>query len=85
LKSVLKMNMNKISIKTTTELLRLRGILDQIGQASWSFSVLNKQYPVGALTEEQARELLVSYKELINRVTSCLENEYEDDGVGKRP
>ena len=69
--------MNKPKIITTKKLLELRGILDQIGQASWSFSVLNKQYPMNYLTEDQALELIEAYQDLLDRVRNALKPEYE--------
>ena len=72
------MNMDrKPTLKTTNKLLKLRGILDQIGQASWSFSVLNKQYPIHTLSNLQAEELIESYEALIKKVISLLKSEYE--------
>mgnify|MGYP001565569116 FL=1 len=72
------MNMNKPNIQTTTKLLKLRGILDQVGQASWGFSVLNKQYPINYLTENQAKDLIIAYEELVRKVKSSLKSEYEN-------
>ena len=68
----------KPTLQTTNKLLKLRGVLDQIGQASWSFSVLNKQYPIHTLSNSQAIELIESYEALIKKVKSLLESEYEN-------
>lgn len=73
--------MNKPNIGITTKLLKLRGILDQVGQASWAFSVLNKQYPMNSLTDEQAKELIVAYEDLLKRVINALKSEYEQSGM----
>ena len=75
----LNLNMDKKSIRPlqiTNKLLKLRGILDQIGQVSWSFSVLNKQYPINTLSEEEAKELILSYEDLIKKVINFLKSEY---------
>ena len=68
----------KPTLQTTNKLLKLRGVLDQIGQTSWSFSVLNKQYPIHTLSNSQAIELIESYEALIKKVKSLLESEYEN-------
>lgn len=67
----------KPTLQTTNKLLKLRGILDQISQASWSFSVLNKQYPIHTLSNSQAEELIESYEALITKVNNLLKSEYE--------
>lgn len=82
-RTIRNMNMNKPNIQTTTKLLKLRGILDQVGQASWGFSVLNKQYPINYLTDDQAKDLIIAYEELVKKVKSSLKSEYENNGLGE--
>lgn len=67
---------NKLSIQTTTKLLKLRGILDQVGQVSWAFSILNKQNPIQQLSEKDALQLLKSYDDLIKKVINSIKYEY---------
>lgn len=69
--------MSNLSLKTTTELLRLRQKLDTISQVSWSFSVINKKYPIERITEEQGREVTQAYQDLISTITNLLKSEYE--------
>lgn len=66
-------------IKTTAKLLKLRSILDKIGQASWSFSVLNKQHPIQSITESQAKDLMGAYRDIIENIKNSIEHEYEQE------
>jgi hypothetical protein len=65
--------MKKIEITLLKRLIRLRAMLDKVSQISWSFSVLNKQYPIGELLDEEAQELIASYEELLKDLKELLE------------
>lgn len=67
-----KKKMKKIEIGVLKELIELRGVLDTVSQISWSFSVLNKQYPISSITSEDAPELIQSYNELLDKLKILL-------------
>lgn len=66
---------NKISPTLLIELIELRNILDQISQISWSFSVINKKYPVGEITEEDAEVIRMEYLTLLDRARALVTND----------
>ena len=68
----------KTNIETTSKLLQLRGKLQSISEISFSFATLNRQYPIGDITEEEAQSLLETYHKLMERVGSIY-SEYEDE------
>jgi len=74
------MNTNSPDLQTTTKLLKVRSILEKISQASWSFSILNKKYPIAGLNQKQADDLIIAYTDLIQGVNNFLKSEYEKDG-----
>lgn len=61
----LNLTMNKISIQTTQEILRLRNILQNISNISYSFSKINQKYPLDTLSEEDGNEITEVYLNLI--------------------
>ena len=73
----------KTNIETTSKLLQLRGKLQSISEISFSFATLNRQYPIGNITEEEAQSLLETYHKLMERVGSIY-SEYEDENNEKR-
>lgn len=69
----IKMN-NKLPPVVLIELLELRNILDAISQISWSFSVINKQYPIGDISEAEAEIIKSEYLTLIDRARNLVAN-----------
>lgn len=67
-----------MKIQTTNRLLELRNTLNSIGQISWSFSMLNKQYSMQGLTEHEAQEMIKSYEVLLNKAINIIKTEYEN-------
>lgn len=65
---------NKLPPALMVELLELRDILDAISQISFSFSVLNKNYPIGAITEDDAEVIKSEYLNLIDRARNLVAN-----------
>lgn len=57
--------MTKLSIKTTEEIFRIRNFLQQISHISFTFSNVNKRYPIESITDEQGQEVIQVYKNLI--------------------
>jgi len=69
---------NKLPPDVLVELIELRNVLDAISQISWSFSVLNKNYPIGEITEYDVDVIKSEYLNLIERarnLVSTNENE----------
>ena len=64
--------MKKIPISSLKELMKFRNTLDAVSQISWSFSLLNKQNPINELTEEDAQELIDSYKDFIEELRTII-------------
>lgn len=71
----------KPNMSTINELLKLRGVLQIIGQESFNYSTLNRQYPMAEIVEEDAKQLLTTYKDIIKRVKTTID-EYESDHGG---
>jgi hypothetical protein len=67
-----------MKIQTTNRLLELRNTLNSISQISWSFAMLNKQYSMQGLTEQEAQEMIKSYEALLNKVINIIKTEYEN-------
>ena len=62
------------------EILRLREILQEINQASYSYVILNKQYPINSLSEAELDELKKGYERIIDKVIiSTKQYEQEKD------
>jgi len=68
----------KTKVENTSELLQLRGKLQAISEISFSFSTLNRQYPIGNITTEETQSLLDAYHKLMERV-GIIYHEYEDE------
>ena len=65
---------NKLPPALLIDLIELRNVLDAISQISWSFSVLNKQYPIGEMTESDAEVIKSEYLDLIDRARALVAN-----------
>ena len=65
---------NKLPPAMLVELIELRNILDAISQISWSFSILNKQYPIGEITEDDVEVIRSEYLTLIDRARALVTN-----------
>ena len=68
----------KTNIENTSKLLRLRGKLQAISEISFSFSTLNRQYPINNITDEETKSLLDAYHKLMERV-GIIYHEYENE------
>lgn len=58
--------MSKLTILTTEDIFRLRNYLQQISHISYSFSNLNKRYPIETISEEQGLQVITAYRNLLN-------------------
>lgn len=75
-------NAVKMNLKTTQLLLKYRDFLQSISQISFSFSTLNKQYPISGLSNTDGRGLIQSYSNLVRKakqLSDQFENEYEEN------
>lgn len=55
-----------LPIDKLSKLIKLRSILDGISQVSFSFSTLNRSYPIGTISNEMDADVLIeSYEDLI--------------------
>jgi len=72
------MNLN---LNTTSKLLEIRRVLSSISDTSFSFSTLNRQYPMAKIDESQATSLISSYLSLISEVKGVI-SKYEDENGG---
>ena len=54
--------------ETFTELLKLREKLTAINNVGFSFSQLNKRYPIDTLTETQAGALIETYFKYLEKI-----------------
>lgn len=66
-----------MNINTSQEILRLRNVLQGISNISFSFSKLNQKYPIDTLTEEDGKEMLIFYKNLIKDAQKIIDNTVE--------
>lgn len=66
--------MNKPQLPTLARLIELRNILDTISQISWSFSILNKKYPVDSLDEQNAILMTKEYERLVAKANKELKD-----------
>lgn len=78
------------TLETKSRALRLRGMLYRISDISYSFSKLNKDYPLDNQDQESLEELIRSYHGLIRDVMPTLQSyleefsEQEDSGHSAR-
>lgn len=71
-----------MNLNTTRELLKARDFLQSISQISFSFTTLNRQFPMQNLDEVDTQDLTQAYFELINKVKNLarkFENEPTDN------
>lgn len=63
---------DKIGLKTTEKIFRLRNFLQQISHISFTFSKINQNYPLDTLTEKKGQELLTVYQNLLKDADSLI-------------
>ncbi len=66
------------SLETKSRALRLRGMLYRISDISYSFSKLNKEFPLDHQDQQAMEELIRSYHGLIRDVLPTLQS-YEEE------
>ena len=75
------------SLETKSRALRLRGMLYRISDISYSFSKLNKEFPLDHQDQKAMEELIRSYHGLIRDVLPTLqsyEEEFSDQETSKQ-
>ena len=58
---------NKVRPTTLAKILELRGKFQSISDISYTFSKINKNYPLDFISEEQAKDLIAIYEQLLKR------------------
>lgn len=59
---------------TQVQLLELRNLLQQISHISFTFSKINKEYPMEYMTEETAKEVMEAYVGLLKQAVELSTN-----------
>lgn len=68
-----------MNIELQTQLLKLKGILNGVSHASFSYAKLEKLYPMHSLDNEKARQLITAYTDLVDTlINSITKNEDKD-------
>lgn len=63
-----------MDIELQSELLNLKGYLNEINHISYTYSQLGKSYPMNSLSVEDAKKLTSIYKGLLEQVKSLILN-----------
>lgn len=66
-----------MNINTSQEILRLRNSLQGISNISYAFSKLNQKYPLDTLSEENGKEIIKAYYNLISDTKRIIDNVVE--------
>jgi len=67
-----------MDIELQSELLRLKGFLNEINHISYTYATLGKSNPMYNLDEVKAKQLIKAYSDLLNQVKSLIMN-YENN------
>lgn len=54
-----------MNIKLQSQYLRTRSLLNKISDISFAYSSLNRQHPTESLTDEETKELITAYDQLL--------------------
>lgn len=72
-----------MNIELQTKLLKLKGILNDISHASFSYSQLTRQYPMHNLDDEKAQQIITAYESIISDVRNLImKNEIQTNRNG---
>lgn len=63
-----------MNIELQSKLFKLRSILNSISDASYAYKVLYNKYRINEITEEQAKQLIEAYENLIKQVKNSIQN-----------
>lgn len=69
-----------MNIELQSELLRLKGILNNVSHASFAYSQFEKKWPMHSLDDEHAKQLIKTYQDILDTVkNSIMKNEQRVD------
>jgi hypothetical protein len=77
-----------IDLSSKNEVLRLRNILERVSDISFSYSQINKNYPLSTLDQKDVDEMIKFYHNLIQDLHPILEtyrNEFTDQDESNHP
>ena len=63
-----------MDIELQTKLLQLKGKLNDISHVSFSYSRIDKQYPMHTLDNDMARKMITAYESLLSDVKNLIMN-----------
>jgi len=63
-----------MNIELQSKLFKLRTILNRISDVSYAYKTLYNKYRINEISEEQARQLIKAYEDLISEVKSSIQN-----------
>jgi|YNPBryulayer2012_1023412.scaffolds.fasta_scaffold49571_2 hypothetical protein len=63
-----------MKIELQSKLFKLRTILNRISDVSYAYKTLYNKYRINEISEEQARQLIKAYEDLISEVKSSIQN-----------
>ncbi len=75
--------MTSVSIETKSKALKLRAILNQLSNVSYSFARLNKDYPFDSLNEHELRYLISAYEDLMETAAPLVRRYDSENSVDK--
>ena len=61
-----------MNIETQTKLLRLKGILNEVSHASFTYARLQKDYPMNDLDEATAQKIISSFEQVLEDVNNTI-------------
>jgi hypothetical protein len=70
----LKINNEKMDIELQSKLLRLKGILNSVSHVSFSYSRIEKEHPMMGLNNEQAKNIIKAYEQLLFDLKNLIMN-----------
>lgn len=63
-----------MNIQNKTRLLKLKGILNDISHASFSYNQLSRDYPMHEMDDRKALQMIKAYEDIIDTVKNLIMN-----------
>lgn len=63
-----------MNIELQAELLKLKGLLNNVSHASFAYAQFEKKWPMHTLNDEHAKQLVETYKEILETVRNSIMN-----------
>lgn len=73
-----------MDIELQTQLLRLKGFLNEANHITYTYSQLGRSNPSNLLTDDKAKQLIKAYRSLMDDIKSLVTS-YEQSGLGENP